>query len=158
MRRLALALLFVPTLAWAQAPFGFSPPQGIVIQDEGIAQGRARTLNCTGAGITCSVSAGTATINATGGSGTFTVTEVELDFGSTATAYANFSVTDAAVTATSKLLWTQSGNTPTGGQTDDSEMDPVACSIRPATGSFTARCKAMDGPVRGKLKFWYSVG
>lgn len=63
----------------AQTPFpGFSTPPGVSIQDEGIAQGRARTLNCTGAGITCSVAAGVATLNATGGGGSSNFIEVSV--------------------------------------------------------------------------------
>ena len=86
------------SLAVAQPSIGFDPPPGVVIQDEGTAQGRARTLNCSGADITCSVSAGVATLNATGGAGgSFTGIEVEVDFGSINTADANFSVTDATV-------------------------------------------------------------
>jgi hypothetical protein len=86
------------SLAVAQPSIGFDPLPGVVIQDEGTTQGRARTLNCSGADITCSVSAGVATLNATGGAGgSFTGIEVEVDFGSINTAYANFSVTDATV-------------------------------------------------------------
>jgi hypothetical protein len=82
------------SVARAQHSIGFDPPPGVVIQDEGTTQGRARTLNCSGADITCSVSAGVATLNATGGAGgSFTRIEV----GSINTAYANFSVTDATV-------------------------------------------------------------
>jgi hypothetical protein len=73
----AIALAGI-SLAVAQPSIGFDPPPGVVIQDEGTTQGRARALNCTGADITCSVSAGVATLNATGGAGgSFTGIEVE---------------------------------------------------------------------------------
>src|SRR5437870_2636736 len=73
----AIALAGI-SLAVAQPSIGFDPPPGVVIQDEGTTQGRARALSCMGAGITCSVSAGVATLNATGGAGgSFTGIEVE---------------------------------------------------------------------------------
>ena len=84
------------SLAVAQPSIGFDPLPGVVTQDEGTTQGRARTLNCSGADITCSVSVGVATLNATGGAGG-SFTGIEVDFDSINTAYANFSVTDATV-------------------------------------------------------------
>ena len=75
----AIALAGI-SLAVAQPSIGFDPPPGVVIQDEGTTQGRARALNCTGADITCSVSAGVATLNASGGAGgSFTGIEVEVE-------------------------------------------------------------------------------
>lgn len=55
--------------AWAQAPFGFESPAGVVVQDEGATQGRARTMNFTGTGVSATVTAGTATVTISGGAG-----------------------------------------------------------------------------------------
>lgn len=49
-------------------PAGWKPP-AVRIQDEGEVQGYASTLNCVGAGISCSVGASVATVNVTGGGG-----------------------------------------------------------------------------------------
>ena len=73
---LLLALLFYPAAVFAQV----SAPINIQVQDEGAAQGGARTINCTGAGITCSVAGVTATFNAAGGSGggNFAIVTIEV--------------------------------------------------------------------------------
>ena len=42
-------------------------PEALEVKDEGTTQGRARTLDFTGAGVSASVSGQTATINITGG-------------------------------------------------------------------------------------------
>jgi hypothetical protein len=49
-------------------PAGWKPP-AVRIQDEGEVQGYASTLNCVGAGISCSVGASVATVSVTGGGG-----------------------------------------------------------------------------------------
>jgi hypothetical protein len=46
---------------------------GIAIKDEGVAKGQAQILDCTGAGVTCSVSGQTATVNVAGGGGSYTL-------------------------------------------------------------------------------------
>lgn len=87
-------------------PYGFQPPPGVSIQDEAVAQGRARTLNCAGAGITCAVAAGVATFTVPGGGGgSANVVAVEVDF--TASGNTNAStvvIGQAWVTATSVIL------------------------------------------------------
>ena len=57
----------IVALILAQA-MGFNSAPGVNVQAGGVAQGRARTLNCTGAA-SCSVAAGVATINVTAGTG-----------------------------------------------------------------------------------------
>lgn len=61
-------LLSVPVFAQVNSP------TNINIQDEGVAQGSVRTLNCTGAGITCAVSGATGALNVVGGVNAFDVT------------------------------------------------------------------------------------
>lgn len=86
------------------------------------------------------------------------MTELEVNFGSSPpTRYKTFTVTDAGVAASSKVFVLQSGNAPTGKQADENEMDPIVCNAQPASGSFTLRCKSLDGPVVNKFKFFYGV-
>lgn len=49
-------------------PTGYTIP-GVIVNDEGTALGNALILNFTGAGVTASVSGGTATVNIPGGGG-----------------------------------------------------------------------------------------
>lgn len=42
---------------------------GVAVKDEGTLKGRAQTVNCTGAGVTCSVAGGVWTLNGSGGAG-----------------------------------------------------------------------------------------
>jgi hypothetical protein len=58
-RKLAICLFFWPFAAFAD----------FVVKDEGTRQGVANQINCTGSGVTCSVSGSTAVINSTGGAG-----------------------------------------------------------------------------------------
>lgn len=95
-------------LLLAQAPgYGFTPPPGVIIQDEGVAQGRARTLNCVGAGISCTVSAGVATLSASSG-GSFAVSTVTVDVKGPVKSF-SATVTDAGVSGTSKVPAWQHG-------------------------------------------------
>ncbi len=48
---------------------GTSLRPGIYVKDEGVAKGQATTVNCTGAGVTCSVANGAWTLNGSGGGG-----------------------------------------------------------------------------------------
>ena len=62
--QLILAVLLSAS-AWAQ----LIPGNFVEIQDEGTIQGRVRALNCTGAGVACSVSGITATVDVSSGGG-----------------------------------------------------------------------------------------
>jgi hypothetical protein len=46
---------------------------GVLVKDEGTTKGQATALDCTGAGVTCSVSGQTATISVPGGGGSYTL-------------------------------------------------------------------------------------
>jgi hypothetical protein len=153
---LLLMLLFASPAAAQQAPAVVYPP--LLIQDEGSTAGRAtRALNFVGTPIACVNSSGV--ITCTVSSGSIAVTETEVDFGTAFGYYGKtFTVTDAAVTATSKILITQSGNAPTSRQADENEMDALSCSATPGTGSFTLNCVASPGPVAGKYKIFYTIG
>lgn len=58
--------------------------QPIIVKDEGVQQSntRAATINCTGAGVTCSQSGTTMTINAAGGGGSSSGTALQAGDGS----------------------------------------------------------------------------
>lgn len=154
---LAFLFGFLASFAFAQqGPTVQYPP--LLIQDEGSALARAtRALNFVGTTIACVNSSGT--ITCTLSSGAVSVTEVEIDFG-TAFGYYDktFTVTDAAVSGTSKILITQSGNAPTSRQADENQMDALSCNALPAAGSFTLFCRAEPGPVAGKYKIFYTIG
>jgi Repeat of unknown function (DUF5907) len=77
------------------------------------------------------------TLNASGGGGS-SATTVETDFGSTAQFTGKFTITDAAITGTSKVLCWQAPGPYTGKGTraDEAELQPVlVMSVEPGTGS-----------------------
>lgn len=84
-------------------------------------------------------------------------TEVQLNFGTDPVDSKQFTVTDAAVTPTSKIIIVQSAVAGAGGATDDSELDPIAVSAFPSSGSFTVNAHALKGRVVGKYMFNYQV-
>ena len=134
------------------------------LQDEGSTLGAVRVINCVGSGVTCTRSGATGTMTISGGSGTFSVTQVEIDFDTcglgthVAKVACEATVTDASITASSKILVSQAGDAPTGKESDDNEMDPLSCSAQPASGSFTLRCIPLRGPTHGKFKINYAAG
>lgn len=152
-----LAMVLYATSVWAQGA-GVGPAPGVQLQDEGVNQGRVQILNCTGAGITCSKSGVTGTLNAIGGSGTFALTTVEIDFGVDAKFVAKLTVIDAAVTATSKIIALQSGIAATGRQADENEMDSITCNATPAAGSFILQCHCSRSVTHGLFKVDYTIG
>lgn len=90
------------------------------------------------------------------GSGSFAVTETEVNFGTTPTTDKTFTVTDALITATSKIMATESGSTGTGRvASGDSLWDAITYSCVPAAGSFTLYARA-SGAVVGFRKLYYT--
>lgn len=80
------------------------------------------------------------TLNATAGSGSFSVTTTEVNLGSTATWRGKFTITDAGISSTSKIqAWQAPGPyTNKGTLADEAEMMPVkVTAVFPATGSAT---------------------
>lgn len=155
---LAFLFGFLASFALAQqGPTVQYPP--LLIQDEGSVVARAtRALNFAGTSISCVNASGVITCTVSAG-GSISVTETEIDFG-TAFGYYDktFVVTDAGVSAASKIIITQSGNAPTGRQADENQMDALSCNALPASGSFTLFCRALPGPVAGKYKIFYTIG
>lgn len=82
--------------------------------------------------------------------------EIEVDFGSIPVNSASFTVTDSYVSATSKVIVTESGNAGTSQGTDDVLWDSVNYAAVPASGSFTLYAKA-SGYIKGKRKIFYTV-
>lgn len=101
-------------------------------------------------------SAGIAGSNGTDGAdGALTVTEVEIDFGSVPVREKHFTITDAGVSATSKIIAVQSGKAATGRDADENEMDALVFNCKPETGQFVLNAFAIPGPVTGKYKVNY---
>jgi hypothetical protein len=70
----------------------------------------------------------------------------------------NFLVVDAAVTASSKIMVTQSGKAGTGRVgDDDAEWDAVSYAATPGTGQFQLRAMANPGPITGNRKLLYTL-
>lgn len=91
-----------------------------------------------------------------GSGGSVTWTEVEIDF--TTLAYErSFTITDAGVGASSKVIVVPSGKAATGRTADDWQWDMISFAALPASGSFTLYAVAYPGPVIGKRKIQYSI-
>ena len=155
---LTFAVLYFPRHFNVSAQqIGFSSPPGVRVQDEGALQGRATTVNFTGAGVTATVSAGAATVNVPGGGAGASWTTVEIDFGTAARFVKTMTVTDAGVSATSKIMALQSGTAATGRQADENEMDSIACRATPGTGDFRLICSNGRTVTHGLFKINYTV-
>ncbi len=86
------------------------------------------------------------------------IAEVELDFGAQAVSEKVFTVTDATVSATSKVVAKQSGKAATGRQADENEFDVISLVSSPGAGQFTVYARCLTGLVQGKYKMVYQVG
>lgn len=158
------SLFVLAVLLWSiSASAQVSAPITIIVQDEGATAGQVRVINCVGAGVVCTVSGSTGTLTISGG-GTVSATQVEIDFdtcgdGSATSKYTcSVAVTDANVSATSKIIASQDGVAATSRQADENELTPLDCNTRSATGSFTLICTSRDGPTHGKFKINYVIG
>lgn len=94
---------------------------------------------------------------ATPAGGGATITEVEVDFGTTPTGPTRFTITDQAITATSKVLLTVAGTTPTGGFGDEAEWDPMTVVAVPGSGNMAVTLTPRDGRVVGAFKLHYQI-
>jgi hypothetical protein len=98
----------------------------------------------------------TITISAAAGTGSFSITETEIDFGTTPVRTKKFTVTDAAITAASKIMVTSSGNIATSRVGDDWEWDSINFTAKAGSGQFTLTAFA-SGRVRGARKIFYTI-
>jgi hypothetical protein len=109
MKVLLLLLLFAAP-AWAQV----TPATSVVVEDEGAIQGRARRVDCAGAGITCTVTGGEWTITASGGGGSGNFLDVTIAMTNGSGYYAVTVTGQGWVTGTSKILCAPFGTTADG--------------------------------------------
>ena len=86
------------------------------------------------------------------------IAEVEIDFGAAAVREKRFIVTNAAVTAATKIVATQSGKAATGRSADENEMDYLHLRAVPGAGTFTLHAACLTGRVSGKFKVSYLIG
>jgi hypothetical protein len=84
-------------------------------------------------------------------------TEAEIDFGAVGVWSAEFTVVDASVSASSKVIATESGKTATGGAAGEQLWDQLILSADPGAGQFNLMAVAVPGPVSGKRVIQYSV-
>lgn len=150
---LVALLVFLAASLSAQ---GLTGIPGVQLQDEGTSQGQVTKLNCVGSTVACTKSGATGTLTITGGGATWTA--IEVDFGSLGAQISTFSVvTDATVSATSKIMILQSGIAATGRLADENELDAIICRAMPGTGVFTLYCDVHWGLTHGLFKVNYSV-
>lgn len=84
-----------------------------------------------------------------GGGGGGSATTVEKNLGSTAAWQGKFTITDATITGTSKVLvWQAPGPyTGKGTRADEAEMDRITCIAEPAAGSCVVKWRSVEGYV-----------
>ena len=134
---------------------GNPPGTPLQIQDEGVPAGTVTTLNFTGASVTASVVGSTATITVSGGSSSWT--EVTVNFGARPIYDATFTITDAAITSTSKVIVLPSGKAAAGRTADDWQWDGATFAANPGTGSATVYAVFSPGPIVGNRTLHYAV-
>lgn len=84
------------------------------------------------------------------------ITEVEIDLGSTPKKSFHLTVTDPAISPTSKVMVSASGTAATGRGLDDWEWDSADFAAKPAAGYMTLYAR-FTGHVSGKRKINYMV-
>lgn len=92
---------------------------------------------------------------ADGLNGALTVSTAEIDFGTKPVWEKSFTVVDAAISTSSRIVAVQSGAAATGRDSDENEFDWLAINCQPGTGQFTLRARGLAGPVSGKFKINY---
>lgn len=135
---------------------------GIQLQDEGSnlgASGTVTNINFTGAGVTASRATNSVTVNIPSAApASVSITEVEVDFGSSPVYDKIFTIVDVLVSSTSKILISESGKIATGRVAQgDSIFDTINVAALPGTGSLQALCRASPGPVVGRRLLQYMV-
>lgn len=95
-------------------------------------------------------------ISTTGGGGSATTTEVEIDFGGIDTPITSWTITDASVSPTSKILVWPSPNPATGRIGNDWSVDQVTLSAESGTGILIVYA-ASPYRIIGPRKIYYQV-
>lgn len=91
-------------------------------------------------------------ITPSGGGGTFAVKQTTIDFGTNGSAGKLFTITDAAVLVTSKILAQVEYDT------DEVEMTPITLFCISTTGSFNIYATPLQGSAHGVFKINYTIG
>ncbi len=134
----------VPTRDDADARYsaiGHTHALQLTVEDEGVPLTQRSTINFVGAGVSAADSGGETVVTIPGGGAGASATIVEVNLGATATWRGRFTITDAAISATSKVLcWQAPGPyTGKGTRTDEAEMQPVKITtVDPAAGTAVA--------------------
>lgn len=93
--------------------------------------------------------------SAAGGSVTIKETEINITIPTSST---KFTITDASVSPSSKIIANQSGAAATGRLEDENELTNLALSAVSGTGVFTLYVKCTTGAAYGKFKINYLIG
>lgn len=96
--------------------------------------------------------------NHTHAGGSVALYQAEVDFGVTPVSEASFTITNAAVTASSIISGTVAYAAPTGKDLDELDMDGLDLKFAPGTGQLTLYARGLDGYVADKFKINYVVG
>ncbi len=86
------------------------------------------------------------------------ISQTEIDFGVTLVSEASFLITDANVSAGSKIIGSVAYVAPTGKDLDELDMDGLDLKFAPGAGQFTLYARGMDGYVADKFRINYMVG
>ena len=97
------------------------------------------------------------TLNATGGGGSGTWTEANLNFGSTPTYGGQFTISDGTITGTEKIVVTASGTAPVDLTSDEFEMDGLLLAAVAGVGEITVYAVVYPGPITGIRKILYQA-
>lgn len=118
---------------------------------------RIRNLEA-GTNITLTSSANTVKIDASGG-GSASITEVEIDLGTTPVYEGDINIVDAGVSTTSQILAQVLYKAPTGKDLDEIEMDNFNLKCEPLAGSFNLKIRSEDGSyLADRFLIGYLVG
>ncbi len=79
----------------------------------------------------------------------------EIDFGDEATQGDIFTIVDTAITPTTKIIASPSGEAATGKAADENEFDSFDLTTVSGAGQFTLYANSSTGFVRGKFKIVY---
>lgn len=132
--------------------------EGIQFRDEGVALGAPYTVNeidFVGSAVNAVRVGNKITVTITGGGGSVTLTEIEVDMGNKSSSK-RFTVPDAAVTPSSRILVFPSPNQATGRKGNDWELDSATLTALAASGSFQLSVLS-PFRMRGYRKLYYQV-
>jgi hypothetical protein len=126
---------------------------GVVVQESGTTEGAVQVFNFVGA--TVSVAGAVATITSSGGGSSWT--ELEVNFGTIPVFDTQFTITDAAINSSSKVIVVPSGKTAPGRPDGDWQWDGATFAARAGSGSATCYAIFHPGPIVGRRYIQYQV-